>query len=52
MKLVMNQILGFDLFTTAQKKNNWYNLQAIKIIKNEKQNYIYSLMRHDYYLTL
>ena len=46
------EILGFDLFTTAQKKNNWYNLQAIKIIKNEKQNYIYSLMRHDYLLNL
>ncbi len=46
------EIDGFDLFTSKTKKNEWYNKQAIKLIDNERENFIYSLMRHDYLLNL
>lgn len=46
------EIEGFDLFTSKTKKNEWYNKQAIKLIDNERENFIYSLMRHDYLLNL
>lgn len=46
------EILGFDFFTSKVKKNPWYEKQAIRLIDNEKENFIYSLMKHDYLLNL
>ena len=46
------EIQGFDLFTSVKKKNDWYNQQAIRIMSTDRENTIYTVMRHDYLLNI